>query len=256
MLDLLEQIIAIAINAGHIILEHYHAGASYCLKEDNSPLSSADLAADEFIRQSIERLNTKYPIISEETYYEGFCLGQHDTFWLIDPLDGTKEFINHSDEFTVNIALIKEGKPVLGVVCAPALNKTYSALAGHGATLFNGHEKTLIQARTLSVAKPVILVSRSHGDRVQLATFLQQFPNYQLIEAGSSLKICYIAESIGDRYPRFGRTMEWDIAAAHAILLEAGGHIVTTQGEELCYGKPNLENPSFIGVGLSQDSCI
>ena len=166
-------------------------------------------------------------------------------FWLVDPLDGTKEFINRNGEFTVNIALIENGTPVLGVVFAPALDRMYAGAMGLGALLEVQGKRQAIECRSIPEDGLDVVASRSHGD----ADALDQFLNGRLVRslksAGSSLKICLIAEGEADLYPRLGRTMEWDIAAGHAVLAAAGGQIHALNGDVLSYGKRDLSNPHF-----------
>jgi 3'(2'), 5'-bisphosphate nucleotidase len=168
----------------------------------------------------------------------------------VDPLDGTKEFINRNGEFTVNIALIDNGEPVLGVVLAPALQRLFAGARGCGAFIEQAGERQPIHCRTVSHEGLDVVASRSHGDAEALDKFLGGRQVRSLKSAGSSLKICLVAAGEADLYPRLGRTMEWDIAAGHAVLVAAGGQIRTLAGDALRYGKPGLDNPHFYAQGL------
>ncbi|MBX6321304.1 MAG: 3'(2'),5'-bisphosphate nucleotidase CysQ, partial [Rhodospirillaceae bacterium] len=171
-------------------------------------------------------------------------------FWLVDPLDGTKEFLKRNGEFTVNIALIEDGRPLLGIVHLPALGLTYAGLAGDGATVQeDGGPARAIAARRPPPEGLVVMSSRSHGDSAALQAFLVGRRLAAQLVAGSSLKFCRIAEGLADLYPRLGRTMEWDTAAGHAVLAAAGGRVTTLDGAELGYGKPGFENPHFVASG-------
>ncbi|MEX2010003.1 MAG: 3'(2'),5'-bisphosphate nucleotidase CysQ, partial [Dongiaceae bacterium] len=171
-------------------------------------------------------------------------------FWLVDPLDGTKEFIAGKDDFTVNIALIEDGRPVLGVVHVPALAVTYVGVAPDLATVQRGADAPRpIAARLRPADGAIVLASRSHGDAAALDAFLADEPVRARRTAGSALKFCLLAEGVADLYPRLGRTMEWDTAAGHAVLAAAGGGVATLDGAELRYGKPGFENPHFVARG-------
>ena len=169
-------------------------------------------------------------------------------FWLVDPLDGTKEFISRNGEFTVNIALVEGGQPVLGVVLAPALGKVWWGAMGHGARMRDEAGERPIAARPRPAEGVVAVASRSHSD-AQTEAFLDAQGVAERISAGSSLKFCLVAEGRADLYPRFGRTMEWDTAAGHAVLAAAGGRVTTRDGAPFLYRKPGFENPAFIAAG-------
>jgi len=250
---MLKSVIDIAQKAGEVILEHYNERAiEVKLKADDSPLTKADLAAHTLISDTLTELYPDIPIISEEAALLPFSTRTRwDRYWLIDPLDGTKEFIDKNGEFTVNIALIQDNNPVLGVVYAPAKQLLYYAQKGHGAFSLVGN--SLEQAITVSHdshKKLRVVSSRRHGNNEQLKQFLSKQGDYQIIQIGSSLKICKIADGTADVYPRFGPTSEWDIAAAHCVLNEAGGRLFAATGESLRYNqKESLLNPSFLAVG-------
>jgi 3'(2'), 5'-bisphosphate nucleotidase len=247
------ELLAIAMRAaqaaGDVILAHYDVPRCSEAKRDGSPVTAADRAADACIRTILER-ETSFPVISEETA-ASHAVPAGGVFWLVDPLDGTKEFIKGSGEFTVNIALVEGGIPVLGVVVAPVLRKTWSGCEGEGSFLHADEEEPL----QLSVARSGncvrVAVSRDHigESERRLIAALAADP---AVPAGSSLKFCLIAEGRADLYPRFGRTMEWDTAAGHCVLEQAGGGVVAVSGERLAYGKSGLENPSFLAWGCSR----
>jgi 3'(2'), 5'-bisphosphate nucleotidase len=243
----------IARRAGAVILEHYRGARSARLKADESPVTAADEAAEAIIVPALAELLPGVPIIAEEAAAlaglpssEGFA---ERRFWLVDPLDGTKEFLSGNGEFTVNIALIEGGRPLLGVVHAPTLDTCYAG-GPDGATKQHGSEPPRpIAARRQPADGAIVLASRSHGSGQQLDAFLAGEKVVEHRTAGSSLKFCLVAEGIADLYPRFGRTMEWDTAAAHAVLAAAGGRVTTLDGQELAYGKPGFDNPHFIARG-------
>lgn len=250
----LPTILDIAMQAGEEILAIYEkAEGDYNItsKEDNSPLTAADLASHQKITQELAKLTPEIPCLSEESsslpYSERATWEQ---YWLIDPLDGTKEFIKRNGEFTVNIALIHQGVSVLGVVYAPVLKLFYYAVQGSGAykQYANGEAKR-IQIRPLQKEHITIIGSRSHrGD--SLNAFIGNIGNHNMISMGSSLKFCLVAEGEADIYPRLGLTSEWDTAAAQCVVEEAGGHIITLDGSRLCYNtKESLLNPYFLVFG-------
>jgi len=251
---LLPEIHRIAKQAGEKIMEVYDTGFEVETKEDNSPVTTADLAANDLIEAELNKLSPLFPILSEESASIPFEeRAERETYWLVDPLDGTKEFINRRDSFTVNIALIHKNKSILGVIYAPALGVSYYACRGHGSykeTTDTAEHK--IQARALA-PKPVFAGSRSHPGKA-LAAFLENYENdkgeYELVSMGSSLKMCMIAEGTADLYPRLWLTSEWDTAAAHCIVDEAGGQLVKTDMSPLLYNtKDSLLNPYFFTIG-------
>jgi 3'(2'), 5'-bisphosphate nucleotidase len=249
---LIAAIVDIARLAGEDILAIYGNEAAFKVRQkaDNSPVTAADEAADRRITQGLRRLTPDIPVISEEEVSEGVkpeITG--DRFWLVDPLDGTKEFIKRNGEFTVNIALIEHSRPVLGVVHAPAMNATYWVSGPGAARMRTGDKERAIECRLPPPDGLVVAVSRSHSDSATLDNFLKDMPVVELRPAGSSLKLCLVASGDADLYPRLGPTMEWDIAAGHAVLAAAGGSIHDTEGREFLYGKKGLLNPPFIARG-------
>jgi 3'(2'), 5'-bisphosphate nucleotidase len=248
--DLLERLLPIARSAGKVILQVYATDFDVKGKADDSPVTEADHRAEALILPALAELTPDIPIVSEEAVAAGNIPRVGDRFWLVDPLDGTKEFIKRNGEFTVNIALIQQGRPTLGVVLAPALDRLYAGTTGHGAFLEDGARRRKIACRRVPAAGLTVVASRSHGDTEALDRFLTGRMVASQANAGSSLKFCLVAAGDADLYPRFGRTMEWDTAAGHAVLAAAGGRVMTVQGDELLYGKPGFENPHFIAQGL------
>lgn len=252
----LEQVIAIAKVAGDAIMHVYATDFDVVKKEDTSPLTQADLAAHQVIVSALRKLTPNIPILSEESEaipYE--TRTTWPTYWLIDPLDGTREFVKRNGEFTVNIALIDRHQAVLGVVYAPVTKVLYFAALHHGAykqidCSSNPAPAQKIQTKLLDIKQPIVAGSRSHTDQNMLR-FMQNIKSFTgatptLISMGSSLKICLVAEGMADVYPRLGPTSEWDTAAAHCVLQEAGGDIVNEAGASLLYNKKHsLLNPFF-----------
>jgi 3'(2'), 5'-bisphosphate nucleotidase len=239
--------------AAGVILEHYRDRPAARTKADQSPVTLADEAAEAVITPILEKLLPGVPVIAEEAAAlhglpssEGY---NERRFWLLDPLDGTKEFLSGNGEFTVNIALIEHGRPLLGVVGVPALDTVYTGGPG-GATVQHGRDPAKpIAARKQPPGGAIVLGSRSHGQGTELDAFLASQKVLEHRVAGSALKFCLVAEGVADLYPRFGRTMEWDTAAGHAVLNAAGGRVETLDGRELGYGKPGFDNPHFVARG-------
>ena len=238
--------------AGALVQRHYLARDTWVKqKADGSPVTGVDLAAESIIREGLLRLDETIPYVSEERELPPYELRRAwHRYWLVDPLDGTKEFLNRTDEFTVNIALIEDGQPVLGVVVAPASGLLYYAMEGKGAWRRKGDSGPERLQSTLSdSSKPIRVVeSRSHPSP-SLEAFLEPYTIAARIKSGSSLKFCLLAAGQADVYPRFGNTWEWDTAAGHAILLAAGGLVTTEDGAPLGYAKNPLLNPHFIAWG-------
>jgi 3'(2'), 5'-bisphosphate nucleotidase len=249
-LALLNQIESISVLAGEAIMEIYQKDFEVDFKEDNSPLTEADRVANQLILTELRKQFPEVPILSEESseFFQQREVPQE--YFLVDPLDGTKEFVKKNGEFTVNIALIQNGESVLGVVYAPAMSVLYSAAQGLGAFVSKDKTRQAIQVKPQQ--SPVrILVSRSHLDP-KTGEFIMKFDQYEPMPLGSSLKMCYIASGEADIYPRFGPTSLWDTAAAQAILEEAGGIMLTMSGERLSYANPKkILNDEFIATSLS-----
>ncbi|MBB4080151.1 3'(2'), 5'-bisphosphate nucleotidase [Lewinella aquimaris] len=218
-------------------------------KADDSPLTKADKAANDVIVSGLNDLVLKAPIVSEEGKDVPFAeRRQYTRFWLVDPLDGTKEFIKRNGEFTVNIALIENGRPVLGAVYVPVTDELYYSAQGRGAWRAGG-DRIQAAAFTMQDAGLKVVASRSHlNDATQ--AFMDKLTEPEIVSRGSSLKILELARGEAHLYPRLAPTMEWDTAAAHAVLLEAGGHLVDDgTGKELVYNKEVLRNPYFVAYG-------
>jgi 3'(2'), 5'-bisphosphate nucleotidase len=225
--ELLEQVLPVTRAAGQAVLDVYATNFEVRGKSDTSPVTAADERAEAIILAALAKLTPSIPVVSEEAAAAGHAPAVAESFWLVDPLDGTKEFINRNGEFTVNIALIENGYPTLGVVLAPALSRLFAGVRGIGAFLEENAQRRPIACRA--------------GRKVASQT-----------NAGSSLKLCLVAAGEADLYPRLGRTMEWDIAAGDAVLRAAGGMVKTLTGEPLVYGKPDFANPHFAAWGLEQ----
>ncbi len=247
---LLPDIKRIAIEAGHAILEIYGQDFDVITKDDDSPLTQADLASHRVISEALTRLTPGIPLLSEESADIPFATrSEWSEYWLIDPLDGTKEFVNRNGEFTVNIALIRAHEPILGVVHVPVSGVTYTGIKGHGATRSEaGGDSKSIEVRVPCAEPMVVVGSRSHANPA-LVQHLDAMGDYELVSMGSSLKFCLVAEGRADFYPRLGPTSEWDTGAAHAVVLAAGGKIVTLDGEPLSYNrKESFLNPEFLVI--------
>jgi 3'(2'), 5'-bisphosphate nucleotidase len=245
-----EAIIAIAREAGETVMAIYATDFAVRGKSDASPVTEADERAEAIIVQRLRALTPDIPIVAEEAVAAGQVPAVRQRFWLVDPLDGTKEFASRNGEFTVNVALVDGGVPVLGVVLAPAIGRLFAGAAGLGALAEQGGARRAIRCRSVPAEGLTVVSSRSHGDAAALDAFLAGRRVAASVNAGSSLKLCLLAAGEADLYPRFGRTMEWDIAAGHAVLLAAGGRVVTLHGEPLRYGKPGFENPHFVAEGV------
>jgi 3'(2'), 5'-bisphosphate nucleotidase len=249
----LELLVPIAVAAGDRIMAIYGSDFSIARKADNSPVTSADMAAHEHIVAELTRLWPEIPVLSEEAANIDFEQRRKWTrYWLVDPLDGTKEFIKRNGEFTVNIALVENGEPTMAVVHAPALGVTYSAAAGQGAFRAALGERKAIRTRTVPELpeRPTLVVSKSHRDAAT-DKFLEDLPAHEAISRGSSLKLCLVAEGSADLYPRIGPTSEWDTAAGHCIAAQAGAAVLRLpELTPLKYNeKDSLLNPFFVIIG-------
>ena len=244
-LELLEQVKHIAEEAGLSILEIYQQEeVGIKTKRDQSPLTQADLASNVIIMKALKKLTPDIPILSEE----GHMLDEKvDTFWCVDPLDGTKEFIKKNDEFTVNIALIEQNQPILGVIHIPVMNQTFMSLKGKGAFKVHNNKTQKLIKQTVEIhSPPIFAVSRSHLNK-KTKTFID-LHLATTMPAGSSLKLTLLAEGEVDAYPRFGPTSLWDMAAGHAILREIGGEIYTSEQQPLIYNVKQIINPDLVAV--------
>lgn len=247
---LLEEARAAALAAGVAILKVYAEPFAVEQKPDASPVTEADRQAEAIIIARLRQAAPDIPVIAEELAAAGHLpAAAPPRFWLVDPLDGTREFIRRNGEFTVNIALVEESRPVLGVVHAPAQAATYWASEGAAWRQRGGSAPERVTARQSPARGMIVVHSRSHLDEQSLADFMAGLPQAERRISGSSIKFCLLAAGEADVYPRFGRTMEWDTAAGQAVLEAAGGTVKTRDGAPLRYGKPGFENPDFIARG-------
>jgi 3'(2'), 5'-bisphosphate nucleotidase len=248
--ELLEEVVKIARSAGDVALEVYGGDFTVREKADASPVTEADALAEARILSGLAALTPDVPVVSEEAHSQGHVPRFDGRFWLADPLDGTREFIDRTGEFTVNIALIEAGEPSLGVVLAPALRRLFGGARGIGAFAEQDRKRRSIACRRPPAEGLTVVSSRSHGDLAALEAFLAGRRVASSAYTGSSLKFCLVAAGEADLYPRLGRTMEWDTAAGHAVLAAAGGRVTTLDGRELAYAKPEFSNPHFVAMGL------
>lgn len=258
--NLATQVLAIARGAGAVIMAVYEEmrGGGDDAKEvlvahkaDDSPLTRADLLAHQHISQRLAILTPDIPLVSEEDDDSQKYRQPNGDFWLVDPLDGTKEFLAQNGEFTVNIALVRDGKAVLGVVVAPALGQAYWGAQGLGAFReLDGRVDRIHVAPAARLDQPArVVASKSHMN-TETVEFIRQLGAHELVQAGSSLKFCRVAEGAADIYPRLGPTCEWDTAAAQAIVEAAGGQVTKLDGTSLRYGKAEVLNPHFVASSV------
>ncbi|MGC4113983.1 MAG: 3'(2'),5'-bisphosphate nucleotidase CysQ [Myxococcales bacterium] len=246
----LDALLPLVREAGQKILEVYATDFAVRGKADASPVTEADERAEAVLVAGLERMTPDIPVVAEEAVAAGRVPKVAERFWLVDPLDGTKEFVSRNGEFTVNVGLIEHGRPVLGVVLVPVLDQLFAGAQGQGAFLEEKGVRRAIQCRRVPDEGLTVLGSRSHGDAQAMESFLAGRKVARFRAAGSSLKVCLIAAGEADLYPRLGRTMEWDLAASHAVLAAAGGFLRTLDGKDLRYGKPGWENPHVVASGL------
>ncbi|GAB5477344.1 MAG: 3'(2'),5'-bisphosphate nucleotidase CysQ [Marinobacter nauticus] len=247
--SILPDVIKIADEASEKVLHIYQSDFKVNYKEDHSPITAADIASHDIIVKGLRQISRDIPILSEE----GAEIPWEERkkwrrFWLIDPIDGTKDFTQRTGEFTVNIAMIEDGEPVMGVVTAPALKEAFWGIRGEGAHM---RDRTG-RVHRIRVAEPKetlrVVASKNHLNE-ETRAFIEALGSHETVQAGSSLKFCRIAEGHADIYPRMAPTSEWDTAAAHAVLVAAGGKVQTPEGQPLVYGKENILNPNFIAAG-------
>ncbi|MCK4864136.1 MAG: 3'(2'),5'-bisphosphate nucleotidase CysQ [Gammaproteobacteria bacterium] len=249
--ELLDPVIQIAYQAGKVIMEVYDAGFSVEKKSDHTPVTEADMAANNVIESSLKELTPHLPILTEEAKPMPYSERKKwARYWLIDPLDGTREFIKRNGEFTVNIALIDGDESVMGVVYAPVLGVIYYAAKGQGAFKQEStNEPKAIHVNDNCSGKTVVTCGRSHPTE-QVINFLENLGEHEIVRVGSALKSCMVAEGKADLYPRLGPTSEWDTAAAQCVVEEAGGAITDTNMQRLRYNtKDDLLNPDFFVAG-------
>lgn len=247
---LMHEVAALARDAGHAIMDIYETRFEVSEKADHSPLTEADMAAHRVIAQGLTEIGPEWPVLSEEGQATPYATRhQWSTYWLIDPLDGTREFVKRNGEFTVNIALIHDHQPILGVVWGPVLQRLYAGHRGGTAIRQDRSDRPrpiAVARERIGTSRPVVAGSRSHGaERLQAA--LQHLGEHELVSLGSSMKLCLVAEGAADIYPRLGPTSEWDTAAAHAVVLAAGGQVTDLLGRPLRYNtRDSLLNPEFL----------
>ena len=247
--------IEIAKEAGEAISQIYNSDFDYQIKKDLSPITAADRLSHKIITERLKILTPEIPILSEENCDIPFKVrAQWADYWLVDPLDGTKEFINNNGEFTVNIALIENNTPILGIIHIPISHETYWGSKNKGSFYLNANDDEVNISVSNNHQNPIrIVASRSHPSEM-LNYVLEKIINYEIIKIGSSIKFCHIASGQADCYPRFGPTSEWDTAAGEAIVRYAGGHMVTLNGNLMQYNaKKDYLNPNFI---VSSDKII
>jgi len=245
------EINAIADLAGAEIMKFSRGDIQVRQKADKSPVTAADVAAEKIIIAGLQKLTPNIPVVAEEEAAKGKVIQVGDRpFWLVDPLDGTKEFIAHRDQFTVNIALIENLSPTMGVVLAPALQTSYAA-DGRGTAVkrIGQNAPKSISARPIPEKEVIVTASRSHGDINKIRDLIKDYAIANVVISGSSIKFCMVANGEADIYPRYGPTSEWDIAAGHAVLNAAGGSVKTLDGREMRYGKAKFLNPEFVAYG-------
>ncbi|MBA4750532.1 MAG: 3'(2'),5'-bisphosphate nucleotidase CysQ [Alphaproteobacteria bacterium] len=246
-------LLSLAQEAGKIIMEIYKAPTQEIRrKDDSSPLTRADLAAHTLIWEGLTRHTPDIPIVCEEKTVNLSSLDADKPFWLVDPLDGTKEFLQRNGMFTVNIALIEMGSPVFGVIYAPAFNALYWGAKTWGAWQGGLNNPSPLAVSSLATP-PRLLVSKNHLNQ-ETSDFLNRFAVHDTLQMGSSLKFCAIAEGKADIYPRFAPTSQWDTAAGQAILEGAGGYVYTEDGQRLSYGQLHPLNPSFIAASVPYEA--
>ena len=251
------ELLDIAIDAGKEILNIYNDEIIVNSKEDKSPITQADINSNNLIFSRLKKLDQNTPILSEESLVKWENRKDWTRYWLIDPLDGTKEFINRNGEFTVNISLIENNYPIFGIIYSPVKSLLYYALKNNGCYKLktNSNISTLKNFNKININKvknttTKVIGSRSHSSKEFLNWVEKKFTNFELITIGSSLKFCILAEGKADIYPRFGPTSEWDIAAGHIILEEAGGKLKTIDNKDILYNtKDDILNPHFIAYG-------
>lgn len=247
---LLSEVCELALKAGEAIMSIYDGGhPELTWKLDNSPLTNADMLSHQIILAGLGRLTPEWPVLSEESQAIPFEQRRNwKSFWLVDPLDGTEEFLKRNGEFTVNIALVEACQPVLGVVHAPAMRTSYYAAQGIGSfKKVDGVERKIHVCRETSSPTRVV-ISRSHQTS-ETEAYSEQVGDCACIFKGSALKFCMVAEGAADVYPRSGPTMEWDTAAPQCILEQAGGSVADLKGNSFHYNKPSLMNPGFLASG-------
>jgi len=254
--ELIEALLAAAVAAGRATLEVYQAGFTVTQKADQSPVTAADHASERIILERLAQIAPAVPVVAEEAFAAGSIPQVREEFFLVDPLDGTKEFIHRRGEFTVNIALIRRRMPALGVVYSPVGGMLYAGDVAAGKAFRCSHPadaatpgpREPLRVRPVPATGVTAVVSRSHSTP-ETEAYLRHYEVQDRVSVGSSLKFCLVAAGEADLYPRLGPTMEWDTAAGHAVLAAAGGKVLAPGGEPLAYGKPDFRNSFFIASG-------
>jgi 3'(2'), 5'-bisphosphate nucleotidase len=250
--DMIDALTALSMSAAATI-RRLSRDSGLRIKADGSPVTAADEAADSVIREGLRRLAPALPILSEEHASREKVKIKAPSYFLVDPLDGTREFIAGRDEYTVNIAVMADHAPILGVITAPTLGLIWRGIVGRGAERLTFSEGTasapqVVHTRARPPGELIVMVSRSHLD-ARTQAYLNGLPHMQRIGCGSSLKFCRLAEGAADHYPRLGPTRDWDVAAGHALLVAAGGRVTDANGTDLAYGTPELRIPGFLAWG-------
>ncbi len=248
---LLELAFDLARRAGDAIMSVRARGFATTHKSDSSPVTEADHAAEAIIAAALRAATPGIPVVAEEEIAAGHVPDRAAAFWLVDPLDGTREFVDGGTDFAVCVGLVRNGRPALGVIGVPAEAELFGGIVGQGAWMRDAAGTKPISARTVPPEGAHVVASRRHGNDAMLGAFLAtRGPMARTTNVGSALKFCRVAQGVADLYPRFGRTMEWDTAAGQALLEAAGGQVrVVETGAVLAYGKPGWDNPSFYCTG-------
>ncbi len=245
-----DAVCAVARLAGQAVMQVYATDFEVEAKPDDSPITQADRASNEIILQALGSLFPGIPVVSEESARQAYAeRAKWKRFWLVDPLDGTKEFVKKNGEFAVNIGLVEKGRPVFGALYVPVTDTLYAGGPGLGAWKQSAGRRAAIRTAPIEPGRTVVAVgSRSHPDE-RLAAYLERYPDHRLVQVGSALKFGLVAEGAAHIYPRFNRTWEWDTAAGHAVILGAGGSFTAMGGGEFPYNKESLVNGGFEARG-------
>ncbi|MCI5073585.1 3'(2'),5'-bisphosphate nucleotidase CysQ [Oricola sp.] len=243
----IDDLIEVTRQAGDVAMAIYGRDHDVAFKDDKSPVTEADLAVDNLLFPFLTEHFPDTPVVTEERASTHVSLPADGRFFLVDPIDGTKEFIKRTGEFTINVALIENGQPIAGIVHAPAIGRMFVGELATGAREIDADGASRRIAVRGCDATPTAVASRSHMTK-ETETFISENKIGHCVNAGSSLKFCLVAAGEADIYPRFGPTMEWDTAAGHAVLAAAGGRVLTCDGAPLSYGKPQFRNPYFIAA--------
>ena len=251
-----EALVALAVRlarqAAEAVMAVRAAGFAVERKRDHSPVTAADRIAEALIVDGLREATPGIPVVAEEEVEAGRIAAHGDRLWLVDPLDGTREFAGGHDSFAINIGLVQAGRPHLGVVALPAMGEVFAGIVGIGAWKEDRDgRRTPIRVRRAPPEGPVVFASRHYQSDPRIAAFAKEHGASKVVNIGSAEKFCRLAEGVGDLYPRHGETMEWDTAAPEAVLMAAGGSIADWSGAALRYGKPGWRNPPFLARGLA-----